>query len=374
MIVGKYGKQRKIRRVKKTLADGRVKLYYYAFNGGPMFWESDGPIPIDYANPPVGFHEARNAHLEEEKERPPETTIDDLIDRLQHQDAKYKQLADSSRETYAVYFKEVATEYGDAPIGTFANIKIRADVIAWRDKFADTPRAADYRVAALGRVITYAIELGFLTDNHIHGISQLYDSDRAAIIWTAEDLERWNTGDPDQGVRPANRTEREIVMHARFTGLRRTNLAELSRTNDKGDHLQVFAVKGRRKKRVEVIIPITPDYRAFLDATYADQAEREVSCLNLITNRSGQPVTPNGIGQAMRKRSIALGIDKHLHDLRGTFATELMRAGFQDHEIAEIVGWTASKLREIRRKYIDRKAIISAGISRLSAERSRNRY
>ena len=68
------------------------------------------------------------------------------------------------------------------------------------------------------------------------------------------------------------------------------------------------------------------------------QAERETSCLNLITGRTGPALTPNGIGQAMRKRSRALGIDKHLHDLRGTYATELMRAGSQDHEIADVVG------------------------------------
>lgn len=281
--------------------------------------------------------------------------------------------AKSTRATYAVYFREVVEEFGDAEIDVFADRRIRKQIIAWRDRFADAPRGADYRVAALSRVLKYAVDTGRLEANHAVGISNLYDSDRADIIWTEDDIGRWMEGDASNGVRPANQTERDIITHARFTGLRRTDLANLTRLADRGDHLVWNAVKGRKGKRVEVIIPIVPEYRAYLDAAYARQSPGKVACLNLITNRSGKPITPNGIGQAVRKRCRALGIDKHLHDLRGTFATDLMRAGFLDHEIAEIVGWTSTQIRAIRRRYVDRKAIVKAGIARLADARNKNR-
>jgi integrase len=34
---------------------------------------------------------------------------------------------------------------------------------------------------------------------------------------------------------------------------------------------------------------------------------------------------------------------KTLHDLRGTFATQLMQNGFEDREIDEVLGWETGK-------------------------------
>ena len=69
------------------------------------------------------------------------------------------------------------------------------------------------------------------------------------------------------------------------------------------------------------------------------------------------------VERARNSAKVAAG--KTLHDLRGTFATRLMRRGFEDREIDEILGWETGKSARIRRRYISRKAVVEAAIERM---------
>jgi len=51
--------------------------------------------------------------------------------------------------------------------------------------------------------------------------------------------------------------------------------------------------------------------------------------------------------------------------LRGSFVLELINAGFKDADIAEMAGWKSRDVKAIRRKYVDRSAIVHAAIRRL---------
>jgi len=51
---------------------------------------------------------------------------------------------------------------------------------------------------------------------------------------------------------------------------------------------------------------------------------------------------------------------KHLHDLRGTFATRLIVAGHSDVEIAEVMGWAIDNVSTIRRTYVDQAHVVVA--------------
>ncbi len=46
-------------------------------------------------------------------------------------------------------------------------------------------------------------------------------------------------------------------------------------------------------------------------------------------------------------------------------ATRLMRAGFEDREIDEILGWETGNSARIRRRYISRKAVVISAIERM---------
>lgn len=56
---------------------------------------------------------------------------------------------------------------------------------------------------------------------------------------------------------------------------------------------------------------------------------------------------------------------KHLHDCRGSFATELMLSDATEEEAAELLGWEEKRIRKIRRKYVDGKAVADAIVQRL---------
>jgi hypothetical protein len=51
---------------------------------------------------------------------------------------------------------------------------------------------------------------------------------------------------------------------------------------------------------------------------------------------------------------------KHLHDVRGTFATRLIRARLADQEIAEVTAWSTDRIANIRRVYIDQSSLVVA--------------
>lgn len=61
-------------------------------------------------------------------------------------------------------------------------------------------------------------------------------------------------------------------------------------------------------------------------------------------------------------------IAKRLHDLRGTFATKLMTAPgkpLTDRDVASAMGWSEQQVSEIRKRYVDDRAIVVAMANRL---------
>jgi hypothetical protein len=140
---------------------------------------------------------------------------------------------------------------------------------------------------------------------------------------------------------------------------RRSSLAPLVRSRD-------LYIDGKRgKTKVERIIPLFDETRAIL-------AECPKTAVTVITNMHGKPFSPGGFHQAVEKARTKAKIEgKTLHDLRGTFATRLMRRGLDDREIDEILAWEPGKSQRIRRRYISRKAVVISAIERMR-ERDRS--
>jgi integrase len=71
---------------------------------------------------------------------------------------------------------------------------------------------------------------------------------------------------------------------------------------------------------------------------------------------------PGGFGSRFNDAKKASGLDRHLHDLRGTFATRCMIAGLTDQEIANILGWDTKDVAAIRAKYVsDARVVVAIG-------------
>jgi hypothetical protein len=51
---------------------------------------------------------------------------------------------------------------------------------------------------------------------------------------------------------------------------------------------------------------------------------------------------------------------KHIHDLRGTFCTKLIKVGLTNEEIADHMAWSPEQVAGIRRIYVDQTAVVVA--------------
>jgi hypothetical protein len=58
------------------------------------------------------------------------------------------------------------------------------------------------------------------------------------------------------------------------------------------------------------------------------------------------------------------------HDLRGTAATNFVRAGLDLHEVATIVGWNKAKVEEIAKRYVTAEEIGLAMVAKLERNKA----
>jgi integrase len=265
----------------------------------------------------------------------------------------YKGLADSTRKNWAPWLDRIAVYFGDLRVAQFDRAeKIRPIIRQWRNKWADTPRTADYGMQVLSRVLSHAVDpLGRIASNPCEGIKQLYNVDRSDIIWTEDDIRRIK--------KSCSAEIAHAVDLAAFTGLRLGDLLRLSWSHLGEDVIVIATGKSRRGR--EAIIPV---YEALRDVL-AGIPKRSTT---ILTNSRHQPWTEDGFGSSFNKAKIAAGMaerDLHFHDLRGTAATNFYNAELSERVIAEIMGWEEEHVARIIRRYVGRAAATRAIIHQL---------
>jgi hypothetical protein len=73
--------------------------------------------------------------------------------------ADYNKLADSTKGNWSPWLDRIADHFGDLRIAQFDRPeKIRSIIRQWRNRFADTPRTADYALQVLSRVLAHAVD------------------------------------------------------------------------------------------------------------------------------------------------------------------------------------------------------------------------
>lgn len=209
--------------------------------------------------------------------------------------------------------------------------------------------------SVLSALLSFGLDQSDLSINVAAGLPKLHTADRADIIWEPGEIE---------AVCKAAGAEVARVIHlARMTALRQGDLLSLPWSADKGTHIDWMPSKSRRRAR-RIIVPVTPELRGILDATPKKGVQ-------ILLNTRNRPWTGDGFrtqfGRAKTEaaqKSPTLK-NKTFHDLRGTAATHLALAGLDDREIAEIVGWSEKRVQDMRRRYVDREALILSSVARL---------
>ena len=338
-----------------------LRHYVYAWRGGPLIHKAEGPRPKITAAISDAAAEARKA-------RGLERTAGDSMAALIlafKASGEFGRLAATTRTSHNTWLERIREEFGDAPIALFDDRRVRNDIVNWRDRWADKPRSADAGMQTMSRLLSWGFDRGKLTKNVATGIAQLYEADRSDVIWETDDFERF--------AKVASVEVGEGVALAAFTGLRRGDLVKLP-WSAIGEHAIVWRTAKSRGKNLATI-PLMPEAKALLARIlqrHADQmakrpeAKRRPLPETVLSNSRWQPWAPTGFGSRFNDAKVAAGIDKHLHDLRGTFVTRCCIAGLNDREIADIVGWNTKDIASIRARYADQARVVIAIGERLS--------
>lgn len=346
--------------VSKRKAGKPLRWYVYAWRGGPLIHRAEGPRPRITAAISDAAAEARKARGAAQGG----DTIAGLIAGFRGS-AEFTRLAKSTQAAHMTWLERIREEFGDAPLRAFDDRRIRSDILDWRDQWAHQPRSADAAVSSLSRLLNWGVDRGRLDKNVASGITQLYDVDRSEVIWEAADFERFAATAPIE--------VNEGVALAAFTGLRRGDLVKLP-WDAIGEHAIVWRTAKSRGKNLATI-PLLPETRALLarirarhESEMAARAEHKRVPLppTVLSNSRWQPWTAMGFGSRYNDAKKAAGLDKHLHDLRGTFVTRCCLAGLNDREIADIVGWDTKDIAAIRARYADQARVVIAIGERLA--------
>lgn len=311
--------------VRKRLASGD-RYYVYAARGGPLIHTQDRHKP---AITPALLAKAAAA-----TGRLPKHTLDAIIDQYRAS-PEFERKADATKREYRLRLDQISGKFGRVPIRLIP--QLRGEIIKWRDELADTPRAADRCVGMLATVLAWAEDRELVERNPAAKIGKLHSVNRADLIW--EDR-HW------QAVAEIPGHIHRVLVLGSLTGLRIADLLRLAWEHQQQGYIALTT----GKTGGEAIIPLHPELARFLTGP-----GRGV----ILRNTRGKAWTPDG-WQSSWDRARPDGFDRHVHDLRGTFATRLMSAGFTDTEIAMVMGWRAERIAAIRMRYVDRGRVARA--------------
>ncbi|MEJ0097888.1 MAG: tyrosine-type recombinase/integrase [Bauldia sp.] len=325
----------------KVTAKG--KDYYYAWRGGPRLHGEPGSSEF--------IASYQDAH--EGRRKPDDGRVASLVVLYRASD-EYLSLAASTRRNWAPWLDRISEHFGELRTAQFDRPeKIRPIIRQWRNRWAKTPRTADYGLQVLSRVLSHAVDpLGKIASNPCEGIKQLYSGGaRAEIVWSDADVAQLK--------KTCSVEIAAAVDLASHTGLRLGDLVRLSWSHVGDDMIAIATGKSRGRK--EALIPLYDELRGLL-------ALLPRRATTILTNSRGRPWTPDGIGSSFNKAKIDAGMserDLHFHDLRGTAATRFYIAGLSERVIAEIMGWDEETVAKIIRRYVGRNAATKAIIVQL---------
>ena len=317
-----------INRVRKKLADGSVKEFYYAWKSGPPLRGKPGsPEFVASYNEAVA-----------KKVLPPHGTLLSLLQKYQAS-SDFTNLADSTRRSYIALIKRIEKTFSDFPLSALTDRRTRGIFKDWRDEIAATSgrRQADFAWTVLARVLSWGLDRRLVLANPCERGGRLYRSARNEKIWTPDDEAMFLKLAPAHLHLP--------LKLALWTGQRQGDLLRLPWSSYNGTHIRLRQSKTGRK----VVIRVGGPLKAMLDEA------PKVSPIILV-NSDGKPWTSDGFRASWRKACATAGVrGVTFHDLRGTAVTRLALVGATEPEIATVTGLSLKSVREILdAHYLDR--------------------
>jgi integrase len=290
-------------------------------------------------------------------------TIRSLVKLYREVPEGLQSLAPSTRSQWVRWLDRIEEDLGDFPLKLLKAKGARRTLTEWRDRFASTPRQADYAVQVLRRVLAVGVEREVIADNPAVGIKQLYRANRADVVLSDKELEAVLT--------KATPHARYAIRLAAATGLRRGDLVALRWDQVHGNRIELHT--GKSRGRTFVIAPLVGDGAVVIEELRLER-ERQIaegrvpSAFVLTTERKTAWLGPS-LTQAFIRAAKDAEVSKAFHDLRGTAATRYIQSGFSSQEVATFLGWEHSRVDQILRRYVDPDRIAREAIERLEPRR-----
>jgi integrase len=266
-----------------------------------------------------------------------------------------EKLAPSTKAEYRRMLGKSESEFGDMPIAALDDPRVRRDFMDWREKVvrASGEREADNRLSAISAMLTWAVDRGQLTANHLRGFKRLYHADRSEIIWLPEHIAAFMNAAPIE-------MQRALIL-ALHTGQRQGDLLRLPWSAYDGVHITLRQGKARRGRSLAppIKVPCTVALRRMLD-------DMERTSPLILTTKTGQSFKKRYFArlwdEAMTRaglQSVILSgsdrpVELHFHDLRGTTVTLLSESGSTPQQIAPITGHSLKTVHRILERYLAR--------------------
>jgi integrase len=305
-------------------ADGTVKVYYYAFKGGPRL---EGEPDTE---------EFLASYYLATKVRPADgATFEAVIDA--YMDSKeFKGNAAITQSEYRRYIGYIKEAFAEFPIAGFMEDEARAEFLDWRDEMAERgTRTADYAWSVLNCIVNWSISVPKygIKFNPCAKAGKLWKGSRAEIIWEDKQEAAF--------LKVASRQMRLPFMLAMWTGQRQKDILTVPWTAYTGTHLNIRQSKTGKNVRVQVGTAL----KALLDTTPRKGVQ-------IVLNEDDMPYTGSGFRASFRRTRIRAGVHGvTFHDLRGTTVTLMAEGGASEMEIASITGHTIGQVKSILEKH-----------------------
>lgn len=204
-----------------------------------------------------------------------------------------------------------------------------------RDELCERPEAANSLIKALRQVFKFGVTYGHCTSNPASDVEMLESFGDGIAAWHAEQVEAF------ERTHPIGTTARLSMSLALFTGQRRSDLVKLGRQHlvarEGREWLHFTQEKNRRRKPVEMWIPVASELREILDASPTGD-------MTFIQSEHGRPYTYESFGNRFRKWCREAGLEGYsVHGLRKTASAVLAENHCTEQEIMAITGHSTSK-------------------------------
>lgn len=226
-----------------------------------------------------------------------------------------------------------------------------------RNAMAETPEAFNSLLKGLRAAYEAGLKLRLVSSNPASSVAYLASQNPDGIhAWTTEEVEQFEAKYP-VGTKP--RLAMALLL---YTGQRRSDVVRLGRQHVRGDVLTFTQQKGRKRKPVQLTLPIVPELARIIAATPSGG-------LTFLTTERGTPYTVDSFGNRFRAWCRAAGLPHcSPHGLRKAAASRLAELGATAHQIMAVTGHRTLKEVDRYTRAATQKTMAESAMALVSAQ------